>query len=286
MAAKQRLWITGAGGLLGNSFAQSAPVIGSEWDAVALTRRDLDLLDFSAVERRFHEERPNLVIHCAAMSKSPACEQNPALAHRTNVEATRCLASLAADTPFVFISTDLVFDGRKGSYVETDRVNPLGVYAETKVAAEKIVMANQRHTIVRCSLIAGRSPGGDRSFVEEMRQAWTAGKAPRLFVDEYRCPIPASAIVQAVWELIKQERPGLYHLAGAERLSRYEIGQLLAECWPELQPQIERASIRDYKGAPRPPDTSMNCAKIQELISFPLPKFSDWVRGGAGEVSR
>src|SRR6185436_14542388 len=105
-----------------------------------LTRPQLDLSDFGAVRDAFHREKPELVVHCAALTKTPACQRDPALARKLNVEVTELLAELAAGVAFFFFSTDLVFDGRKGNYVETDPVNPLNVYAETKVAAEKVVI--------------------------------------------------------------------------------------------------------------------------------------------------
>ena len=71
------------------------------------------------------------------MSKSPACQANPELAHKINVDVTRCLAELASEVGFIFFSSDLVFDGKKGNYVETDEPNPLSVYAETKLRRKK-----------------------------------------------------------------------------------------------------------------------------------------------------
>ena len=79
---------------------------------VALTRERLDLADFSAVRAEFRRHRPRLVIHCAALSRSPQCEANPSLARQLNVEVTALLAELAAAIPFVFLSSDLVFDGQ------------------------------------------------------------------------------------------------------------------------------------------------------------------------------
>jgi len=81
-----------------------------------------------------------------------------------------------------------------------------------------------------------------------------------------------------VWELAAHDKPELYHLAGGERLSRWEIGQLLAAYWTPLNVKMEQASIQDFRGLSRSPDTSLNCGKIQKLISFPLPKFSEWIR--------
>jgi dTDP-4-dehydrorhamnose reductase len=257
--------------------------LSSDVKVLALTRDSLDLTDAAAVRAAFRLQHPQLVIHCAALSKSPECEANPALARRLNVEVTALLAELAADIPLLFLSSDLVFDGRKGNYDETAPVNPLSVYAETKAAAEQIILANPEHTVIRTSLNGGTSPTADRGFNEQMRRAWQAGQKLRLFTDEFRSPIPAEATARAIWELIGHNMPGLYHVAGSERLSRWQIGQLLAERWPQLKPRIESASLKEYSGAPRAPDTSLNCAKAQKLLSLPLPGLTEWLAAHPNE---
>jgi dTDP-4-dehydrorhamnose reductase len=272
------VWITGAGGLIGNYLVQKAPShFGQDVQVVGLTRSVLDLGDFAAVRAKYCEHRPQMVIHCAALSESPACQANPALARRINIEVTALLADLAADIPFIFLSTDSVFDGKAGNYDETAQVNPLSIYAETKAAAEVIVLTNPRHTVLRLSLNGGTSPGGNRGFNEQMRQAWKSGQTLRLFTDEFRSPSPAAVTAQAIWELAAQDASGLYHLAGSERLSRWQIGQLVAKRWPDVHPRIEAASLCEYVGAPRSPDASLNCSKVQKLLSFQLPGLSEWL---------
>lgn len=270
-------WITGAGGLIGNYVAKAAATLVPSWQIRPLTRGTLDLTDFAAVRRLFQSDTPQLIVHCAALSNTPACQQNPALARQLNVEVTAHLAELAASIPFLFFSTDLVFDGRQGHYDESARVNPLNVYADTKAAAEQIVLRNPRHIVLRTSLNGGVSPTGNRGFNEELRSAWRAGRPLKLFTDEFRCPIAAEVTARAVWALAVQDAPGLYHLAGAERLSRWEIGRLVAARWPQLQPVVEPASLRDYTGPARAPDTSLDCTKIQRLLPWPLPRFSEWL---------
>jgi dTDP-4-dehydrorhamnose reductase len=200
-----------------------------------------------------------------------------------NVSVTRQLCELAGAIPFFFFSTDLVFDGRQGNYVETDPPNPLSVYAETKAKAEQIVLKNPRHTVVRTSLNTGVSPTGNRSFTEVMRRAWERGETLKLFTDEFRAPIPATVTARAVWELVQRNQPALYHLAGSERLSRWEIGQLLSKRWPELNAKMERAPIKDFPGPARPPDTSLNCAKVQAMLSFRLPALNEWMQDHPNE---
>jgi dTDP-4-dehydrorhamnose reductase len=270
-------WVTGAAGLIGNYLCQLARELAPGWRVRGLTRAELDLADFAAVERAWRADRPQLVIHCAAMSRSPDCQADPGRARLVNVDVTRALADLASDARMVFFSTDLVFDGRQGGYDEDAAPNPLSVYAETKVAAEQAVRAHPRHLVVRTSLNGGTSPTGNRSFNEEMRRAWRAGRVLRLFVDEFRSPIHASVTARAVWELALRDVAGICHVAGTQRLSRYEIGGLVAARCPELRPRLEAGSLAEYDGAPRPPDTSLACAKAQSLLSFRLPGLGDWL---------
>lgn len=272
-----KAWVTGAGGLIGNYLVQAAPQFAPGWEVRGLTRDQLELTDFAAVARAFREDAPSLVIHCAALSKSPACQADPALARRLNVEVTTCLTQLAADIPLIFFSTDLIFDGRKGNYTETDSPNPLSVYGETKVAAEAVVLRNPRHAVVRTSLNGGTSPTGDRGFNEEMRRMFRAGQVLNLFTDEFRNPLPALVTARAVWELSALGVTGIYHIAGREKLSRWEIGRLVAARCPELQPQLRAGSLKEYRGAPRAPDTTLDCTKAQQRLSFPLPGLAGWL---------
>jgi len=279
----QTAWITGANGLIGNYLVQTAPRFAPDWRVRALTRADFDLLDFEAMRRQFLTDKPQLVIHCAALSTPGAAEAAPALAPRVNVDATARLADLAAGGAFVFLSTDHVFDGLKGNYEETDAPNPHTLYAETKVAAERIVLSNPRHTVVRTSLNGGISRAGNRAFNEQIRRAWEAGQTLKLFTDEFRSPIPAAVTARALWELGTRNCAGLFHVAGAERLSRWQIGQLLAARWPQLNPHMETASAKDFPGPRRSPDTSLNCDKAQNVLSFRLPWLSEWLTANPNE---
>jgi len=272
-----KIWVTGAGGLLGNYLVRSAPEFVPNRAVIGLVRPRLDLLDYTVVRAEFRRQNPQAVIHCAALSRSRECEANPGLARKINIEVTQRLAELATGIPFVFFSSDLVFDGLAGNYDESAPVNPLSLYAETKVEAEKSVLSNPNHTVIRTSLNGGTSPTGDRGFNEQLRRSWAAGHAARLFADEFRSPIFAGLTARAVWELLAGKRTGLYHVAGSERLSRLQIGELLASRWPELNPETEPASLKDFAGPPRPPDCSLNCRKAEALLSFRLPGLTAWL---------
>ena len=274
-----RVIVTGAAGLIGQYLMRTAARWAPQWEVQALTRADLDLTDLPAMTAVFQKLKPNLVIHAAALSRTKDCEQDSHLAHRVNVDATAHLARLCHDIPFVFLSSGEVFDGRRGWYQEDDHPAPINVYGKTKAEAEQHVLQNPLHTVVRIVLTAGTSQHGDRSFVEDMCRTAKAGNTVRLYADEFRCPLPAGVIARALWELIQRDCPGLYHLGGSERLSRWEIGEAVLPWYPELNGRLVRGSSQDHRGAPRPADLSLNCEKIQRLLSFPIPGFRRWLDG-------
>ena len=278
MSVTNTVWITGSNGLIGSYLVQTAPPAAANWRVRALTRADFDLLDFSKVETEFFKAKPQLIIHCAAISAVGDAQKNPVFARRVNVALTQHLAELAHDLPFVFFSTDLVFDGRKGNYTETDATNPLHVYGETKAMAEEIVLKNPRHLVVRTSINGGTSLSGNRAFNEQLRRSLReAGQGMTLFTDEFRNPIPVVETARAVWDLAQKNCAGLYHVAGAEKLSRLEIGKLLIQRWPEVTAEIKSGSAKDFPGPPRALDTSLDIAKVQKVLTRPLPKFSEWL---------
>jgi dTDP-4-dehydrorhamnose reductase len=274
-----RAIITGAAGLIGQYLVKTAARWAPDLAMQALTRADLDLTDRANVERTWQSIKPNAVIHCAALSRTKDCEQDPEQARCINVEATAHLAQLSQDIPFIFLSSGEVFDGRAGWYGETDEPNPINVYGQTKLEAEQAILQNPRHTVVRIVLTAGTSETGDRSFVEEMCRTAKAGKDVTLYADEFRCPLPAGVIARIIWELVDREQPGLYHLGGSERLSRWEIGETLLPWCPELKGHLMKGSTRNHVGSPRPADLSLRCDKIQSLLSFRIPGFREWLAG-------
>ncbi|MDH4097563.1 MAG: SDR family oxidoreductase [Nitrospira sp.] len=278
-ARAPRAIVTGAAGLIGQYLIKTAGRWAPGWDVHGMARAALDLTDHAAVTAEFQRLKPDLVIHCAALSRTKDCEQDPENARRVNVHATAHLARLSKEIPCIFLSSGEVFDGRQGWYREGDEPAPINVYGRTKLEAERVVLDNPRHTVVRIVLTAGTSQHGDRSFVEDMCRTARSGKDVTLYADEFRCPLPAGVIARAIWELAQQEQPGLYHLGGSERLSRWEIGEALLPWYPALTGRLVRGSSRDHRGAPRPADLSMRCDKIQRLLSFPIPGFRTWLAG-------
>jgi len=271
------VWVTGAAGLIGNRIVRTAEIFAAKHDVVALTRAELDLTDVDAIRQRFDSDQPDVIVHCAAMSRPVDCVREPELARKVNADATGLMAELAADRFLIYFSTDLVLDGARGDYTEEHPPNPLHDYGRSKYAGEERVSRFSNHAILRTALNFGESITGDRSFNEQMRLALQGGKDFTLFEDEYRCPIAADVTARAIWELVDHRVGGVFMLGGAEKVSRWQIGKALYERWDGLTGTIKPGSLKDYDGPPRAADLSMDCRKIQSLLSFPLPGFHDWL---------
>ena len=92
----------------------------------------------------------------------------------------------------------------------------------------------------------------------------------------------ADRAARAVWELVAKKCAGIYHVAGAEKLSRWQIGELLVKRWPEVTVKIESGSARDFPGPVRALDTSLDISKVQKVLSTPLPGLGEWLAKNPG----
>jgi dTDP-4-dehydrorhamnose reductase len=283
----QRLLITGANGLLGSNLVRLAAgrfeTLGLHSVRSAMPgATKVDLTDASAASNTVRNFRPDVLIHAAAMTGPVDCEKRPEEAMRVNVDATRQIARLATElgARFLFLSTDLVFDGNKGSYREEDPVGPLSHYGRTKVLAEQAAAeCAPGALIVRTSLMVGTSPRGDRSVNETMKAALDRGETLRLFTDEYRSLIGVTNLAEALLELAGHSESGILHLSGPERRSRYEWGVLIARHFgwdlSRIQP-VKRAEVKLFP--PRPPDVSLDIGKARRVLKTPIRTIEEVLR--------
>ncbi len=239
-----KILLTGASGLLGSAFAQAAKrrkhevvgLVGTYAEpVVGLGRqKSIDLNDLPELERFVLEQFPDAIVNCAAISIPGLCESNPESSERINVLVPEKLALLARHlfARYIHISTDQVFDGASAPYRIGDVPNPSSVYSTHKAQSEKRVleMAAEFASIIRIPLLNGNSPRGNRSLHEHLFAAWSQGKKLDLFTDEYRQPCLADNLADAMVELCERnDLRGLLHWAGADSLSRFEIGKRILE---------------------------------------------------------
>lgn len=274
-----RIVVTGASGQLGCHLLRE--LTGSTqhrvraWSGAArgdrsgLELRPVDLTDPAAVETALGEADPEIIIHAAAMSLAEAVRLNPEQAWKVNVDGTTRLADWCRERGrrLVFTSTDMVFDGNRGWYGESDPPNPILAYGRTKAAAEAVVQSVSRGLVVRISLLYGPTSTGRGSFFDRAIANLKAGQPQAFFEDEFRTPLDYTTAARAILQLAEGEAVGIVHAAGRDGVSRYQLMRRAAESLG-IDSRLVRANRREDVPLiePRPADLSLRTDLLASLL--------------------
>jgi dTDP-4-dehydrorhamnose reductase len=272
-----RLLLLGGTGQVGREFRAHLP---TGIDCIAPSRAELDLTDADSITRIISAGSWSAVVNAAGYTDVDRAESEPTLAFAINTDAP---ARLAAETgrrgiPLIHISTDYVFDGRKGaSYVESDATGPLNAYGRSKLAGELgIRAATSRHVIIRTSWVY--SPTG-KNFVRTILRLAAERERLTIVADQRGCPTAARDIAKASLDVAlrcaaEPDRApyGLYHFAGAGEATWFEFACAIIEMadgWLPRQPQVVPIKTADYPTkALRPADTRLDCAAMARVFGI------------------
>lgn len=272
-----RVLVTGASGFLGAALLERTP---PDVDATGASHRrpadvKLDITSPDSISDALDEVRPDAVIHGAAMARLGECTRDPEQAYAVNADGAGYLASICAQRGIrlVALSTDYVFDGRRGGYREDDEVSPINAYGRSKAAGERLVLsAHPAALVVRTSAMVGRARGGGfpfSSFVLDHR----GPEAIELFADEVRSFVPVTVMADALWELVASAHRGILHVAGTEGSSRPDFGRALLAAAGRDDVEIVES--------PTPPgrahDLSLDVSRAQQVLQTPLPDLATTV---------
>jgi dTDP-4-dehydrorhamnose reductase len=278
-----RLLVTGASGLLGSNLCELAIRKNHEVYSAYSQHKPLqgapiqfDVSDKDAVEEIFRKVNPEAVVHAAALTNVDKCESEKELAWKTNVEGTENIAELCEKHRafLVYISTDYVFDGEKGRYKENDKPAPINYYGLTKLRGEESVenLAAQ-HCIARSSVIYGSIPAtGKINFALWLLDKLERKETVTIVTDQWNSPTLNTNLADMVLEVLERKLTGIFHLAGATRLSRYDFAKSLAQIFRLDANLILPASSKEIPWtAKRPRDSSLTVDRAcQTLRSKPL----------------
>ena len=311
-----KIAVFGATGLLGSATCRAAlrrkyqltpfSLAGSEDLPEVGHVTALDLTDDAALTRHLLDLWPDAIVNCAAVSSPDTVDADPAHAKRINVDAPERLGQIATHlgVRYLHVSTDLVFDGTASPYRSTDQTAPVNEYGRQKLEAEKQVLqaCEDNVVVLRVTLVNGNSPSGKRSQHEKLLRVLADGQTPTLFEDEFRQPSSADNVGDVLVELC--ERPqlhGLFHWAGSERISRYELGVRIFERFglsPDLLGKGKRADLADKVGE-RPGDLAFVLEPLagkiktrpldvgEQLGELRIPDdLYDWYRENADDPTR
>ncbi len=278
----KRLLVTGGSGLLGGHVMALAR---EKWQVFGTVYKNafqmdgveavlMDLGDEASIQHAIEYTQPDAVIHTAAIRNIDFCETHPQKAFHINTSGTEIIAEAAARDSFrlIFVSSDMVFDGKKGMYSEKDSTNPINRYGSSKLTAEKfIITLCENYVIARSALIYGKSVTNSNSCSEELLNMWALGKPASLFTDQFRTPVLVNDLAEALLELAGNEYSGILHLGGAEKISRFAFGKKLAEikgmpahlCSPAVMADIS------FTGD-RPVDVSLNIDLARDILTANL----------------
>lgn len=195
----------------------------------------LAIENYGEVEKVFSSFRPNVVIHTASVSNAEKADQLAAdLVYEINVNATQYLAELCDrnKAKLIYTSSDLVYAGYRGSMLKEDsKLIPVSLYAETKLMGEvKIQQTFGNYVILRMALMFGLGLNHSRNHFHFMFDELRKGNAVKLFTDQFRTPLALKDTARMISELVEKNITGeLIDFGGSERLSRYELGEILCE---------------------------------------------------------
>jgi len=236
-----------------------------------------DASEPGAAEALLRSLEPRAVLLCAAMARAGDCEREPEAARRLNVELPGevARATRAAGVRLVHVSTDLVYGASvpgPSGFAEEDTPGPLHTYGRSKAAGERAVLeADPDAVVARLPLLFGDSDGRGLGASDQLLHALERGQAPLLFTDEWRTPLEVGDAAKALVELAGVEVRGLLHVAGPDRMTRYELGLLVLRS-AGRGPEAIRAGTRAELGLERSrgKDCSLDASRARALLASPL----------------
>jgi dTDP-4-dehydrorhamnose reductase len=273
-----KIIVTGATGQLGLEVVEQ--LTRSRLKVAGFSHDDLDITDENSVSNYFSVVKPDLVVNCAAFTQVDEAQTDPGKAYDINQRGAGIIAHSChkTKTPLIHLSTDFVFDGKENTpYVETDPINPLGIYGKSKALGEKEIAERlDTHIIIRTSWLYGVH---GKNFVKTMISAATKTDSLRVVSDQFGCPTSAADLARAITDIVKQKNTfnnrtwGIYHYCGDGIVSWHTFAETIFQMAADLKPMpaVHPVSTDEYPvKAPRPAYSALDCKKINAVFGITL----------------
>ena len=231
------------------------------------------------------ESNPEVIIHCGALTNVDYCENHPTESYERTVVSTQNIAAIARQigARIIYLSTDYVFDGQSGPYIESDHVNPLNIYGKHKLEAERLVLnQSSANIIIRVTNVYGDEPRG-KNFVSRIVTAIRKNERLTLSLpfDQFATPVNALDIARVIHKLLVNQSAGIYHIGSTDYFNRVQLFRKVLQYFPEydnyqLQVLSTKALIQP---ALRPLRGGLLSAKfIQENPEFNFTNVDDYLK--------
>ncbi|MDD1743065.1 MAG: dTDP-4-dehydrorhamnose reductase [Methanomassiliicoccales archaeon] len=268
-----RILVTGSSGQLGSDVIK---LLSAEHEVLAPDRELLDLTVFSTIEKVLAREEPALVVHCGAYTKVDLAEEERALCHRINAEATRLIAARASENGIrlIYISTDYVFDGTKPEpYEIDDPTHPINYYGTTKLEGELAVKElMERYQIIRTSWVFGAI---GKNFVKTMIKLGGEREVVQVVSDQIGSPTYTVDLARLILDMSRSDRYGTYHATNEGYCSWHQFAtEIMSK--KRLKASVEPISSEQYPTkARRPKNSRLSKRSLDEGGFMRLPTWQD-----------
>tara|TARA_B100000902_G_scaffold186732_1_gene178945 strand:- start:210 stop:1073 length:864 start_codon:yes stop_codon:yes gene_type:complete len=275
----KRVLITGAFGQLGEACSN---LLDSNFHVIKSGRNSndsatiLDITSKKSVNDFLDQHTPDIILNLAAMTNVDWCEEKPEHADNVNHKG---VVNLCDDFKghFIQISTDYVFNGDDGPYLEEDPLDPISAYGKSKLAAEKYLAANNiSHTIVRANVLYSYSHKTKASFLKWVVGSLKNSKSINVVNDQWNNPTSTDSLADFINKIALSETFGLYHYADNGVMSRFEFAQLIAEVFGLNSDLINPISSSDLNQvAARPLKSGLSTQKIENELLIQPPNVKE-----------
>jgi len=290
----RKIFITGSNGLLGQKLVYALKK-RNDVDVIATARGEnrlldktgyryfsLDISNENEVKQLMEDCKPNVVIHCAAMTNVDVCESKREECWKINVDAVQylCTAAEKNNAHFIHISTDFIFDGTSGPYTEEGIPNPVSYYGESKLAAEKIVEKYKgKWAIARTVLVYGLVDNMSRSnIVLWAKGELEKGKVINVVNDQFRTPTLAEDLAEGCILIADKQAQGIYNISGKDYMSIIELVNRVADYYHLDKSLIHAVSSQTLKQpAKRPPVTGFILDKAIKELGYAPHSFEEGI---------
>lgn len=290
-----KVLITGANGLIGQHVTKL--LLDKNYRVVATSRGESRLPFQPSGNYTYHAmdvanaletfavmslEKPDVVVHTAAMTQVDDCELRPQQCERINVQGTSQVLTDAEtfSSHFIYISTDFVFDGEKGNYTEEDDTKPINLYGFSKLQAESMVQTSTiPFAIVRTCLVYGNLLQGSRTnIVSWVKESLEQGKTIRVVSDQWRTPTYVEDVAKGIALIIEKKATGIYHISGKDLLTPYEIAIKTANRFQLDATKIIKVDAATFKQPGRRPlKTGFVIEKARQELGYEPISFEEGI---------
>lgn len=284
---KHYLLITGANGLLGQKLVSGLLAkdtfkvlatgrgkcrLPGEWEGY--TYHGMDVTDTLQIEQVISKFSPRVVIHCASMTNVDRCEVERQSCFEQNVTAVANMVEACErhGIHLIYLSTDFIFDGENGPYVEDDLPHPINYYGETKLESENLIKASSlaKWAIVRTGLVYGVSSDMSRSnIVLWVRDSLINGKELSLVDDQVRTPTLAEDLAAGCILIAEKGATGVYNISGGDLLTPYDMAVATASFFNLDASKLKKVYSQAFtQTAKRPLKTGFIIDKANKTLGY------------------